>query len=52
MHTTYAVNQDVTHVYFGLDDVFTIRLHTLQQEMQVRIQASSEGEYANHFVIY
>lgn len=48
--TTYDMNQNVTHVYFSLGDVFTIKLHTTE-EHQIRIQTSSEGEYASHFVI-
>lgn len=50
MSATYDLNQNITHIYFNLNDVFTIKLHTTKDH-QIKMNASSEGEYANHFII-
>ncbi len=48
-HTIW-VDTSVNMLYFNLNDVFNIVVHTTKTN-KIKIKAHSEGEYANYFVI-
>lgn len=45
-----ALNQDVSSVVFDLEEVFSINLKSTKTPL-ITLNAISEGEYANHFLI-
>jgi len=47
---TFFIDQGVRVLYFNLNNVFQIKVHTVATH-QVKISAQSEGEYANYFVL-
>ena len=46
----FTIDNDVHTLFFNLNDVFQVTIHTIQQQ-HIKITARSEGEYANYFVL-